>query len=73
MIKMNKVENRNLTLYQNECVEYDVQVTTQRILLLRELIVHDFRRTSSTRNSFVMFVICLLNEKIQKHKQCVVK
>jgi hypothetical protein len=73
MIKMNKVESRNLTLYQSQCVKYDVQIATRRIRLLRELIVHDLRRASSTRNSVVMFVICLLNEKIQKHKQCAVK
>jgi hypothetical protein len=73
MIEINEVERENLTLYQDENVEYDVQFAAERVRLLHELSINDLRRTSSIRNSVVVIVICSLNEKIQKHKQCAVE
>jgi hypothetical protein len=73
MIEINEVERENLTLYQDENVEYDVQFAAERVRLLHELSIDDLRQISSTRNSIVVIVICSLNEKIQKHKQCAVE
>jgi hypothetical protein len=73
MIEINEIKRKNLTLYQNENVEYDVQFAAERVRLLHELSINDLRRASSIRNSVVVIVICSLNEKIQKHKQCAVE
>jgi hypothetical protein len=73
MIEINEIERKNLTSYQDENVEYDVQFAAERVRLLHELSINDLRRASSIQNSIVVIVIYSLNKKIQKHKQCVVE
>jgi hypothetical protein len=70
---MNEIERKNLTLYQDESDEYNVQFAAKRIRLLHEFSINDLRRASNIRNSIVVIVICSLNEKIQKHDQCAVE